>query len=89
MGRGRPSFKELMMNGRVAMVTGGGSGIGREICIGVANAGRKVAVADVNLDGARETVAQISSSGGEAIAVHVDVYDSDAVQQGVCKQLTS
>ena len=71
------------MNGRVAMVTGGGSGIGREICIGVANAGRKIAVADVNLDGARETVAQISSSGGEAIAVHVDVSDSDAVQQGV------
>ena len=72
-----------MMNGRVAMVTGGGSGIGREICIGVANAGRMVAVADVNLDGARETVAQISSSGGEAIAVHVDVSDSDAVRQGV------
>ena len=37
----------------------------------------------MNLDGARETVAQISSSGGEAIAVHVDVSDSDAVQQGV------
>ena len=40
------------MNERVALVTGGGSGIGREICVGLAAAGRNVAVADLNLDGA-------------------------------------
>ena len=47
------------MTERVALVTGGGSGIGREICVGLAAAGRKVAVADLNLDGALETASLI------------------------------
>ena len=44
------------MVNRVALVTGGGSGIGREICLGLAMAGNKVAAADLNKAGADETV---------------------------------
>ena len=70
------------MSGRVALVTGGGSGIGREICVGLAAAGRQVAVADLNLDGAQATASMISQTDGHAVAVHMDVSDTDAVQAG-------
>ena len=75
------------MTERVALVTGGGSGIGREICVGLAAAGRNVAVADLNLDGALETASLISATSGTAIAVHMDVADSDAVQGGILQVL--
>ena len=75
------------MTERVALVTGGGSGIGREICVGLAAAGRNVAVADLNLDGALETASLISATGGAAITVHMDVADSDAVQGGILQVL--
>ena len=75
------------MTERVALVTGGGSGIGREICVGLAAAGRHVAVADLNLDGALETASLISATGGTAIAVHMDVAHSDAVQGGILQVL--
>ena len=75
------------MTERVALVTGGGSGIGREICVGLAAAGRHVAVADLNLDGALETASLISATSGTAIAVHMDVADSDAVQGGILQVL--
>ena len=68
---------------RVAFVTGGASGIGREICIALASEGRRVAVADLNADGAAETVATIVAAGGEAIAVPIDVTSSDSVHDAV------
>ena len=71
------------MTQRVALVTGGGSGIGREICKGLAVAGRQVAIADLNPDGAAETAATITAAGGTAIAVTMDVADSDSVTEGL------
>jgi 2-hydroxycyclohexanecarboxyl-CoA dehydrogenase len=75
------------MNERLALVTGGGSGIGREICLGLARDGRKIAVADINLAGAQETSAMVVQSGGTAIAVHMDVSKTDAVQDGVLEAI--
>jgi len=72
-----------MSDGRVALVTGGGSGIGREICRGLAADGRRVAVADINADGAQETAQSITDAGGTATAVHVDVSDSDSVTEAL------
>lgn len=71
------------MTERVAMVTGGGRGIGREICRALAADGRKVAVADLRTEEAAETAELIRQAGGTAIVVAMDVTDSDSVQQGI------
>ena len=72
---------------RVALVTGGGRGIGREICLGLARAGRRVAVADLRVPEATDTAAAINAESGgasdRAIAVAMDVADSDSVAQGL------
>lgn len=70
-------------NGRVALVTGGGRGIGREICLGLARQGRRVAVADLRADEAEKTVGLVTEAGGEALAVAMDVADSDSVAGGL------
>lgn len=70
-------------NSRVAIVTGGGRGIGREICLGLARQGRIVAVADIRNDDAEETVAVVNDADGRAIAVPMDVANSDSVLSGI------
>jgi 2-hydroxycyclohexanecarboxyl-CoA dehydrogenase len=65
------------------MVTGGGRGIGREIGLALAADDRRVAVADLRAEEAAETVERIRAAGGQAIAVPMDVTDSDSVQQGI------
>jgi NAD(P)-dependent dehydrogenase (short-subunit alcohol dehydrogenase family) len=66
--------------GKVALVTGAASGIGRASARLFAEAGAKVAVADIDAAGAAETVALIGAAGGEAIAIEVDVADGASVQ---------
>jgi 2-hydroxycyclohexanecarboxyl-CoA dehydrogenase len=65
---------------RVAVVTGGGSGMGRAICHQLADAGRRVAVLDINCEAADEVAGAITSSGGTACAAVVDVSDRAAVE---------
>ncbi|MFA5883324.1 MAG: SDR family oxidoreductase [Acidimicrobiia bacterium] len=74
--------------GKVAIVTGAGGGIGRASALGFARAGASVVVADVNADGAEETVALAEAAGGRAIAVPTDVASSDAVQAMVERTIT-
>ncbi|MBM3264963.1 MAG: glucose 1-dehydrogenase [candidate division Zixibacteria bacterium] len=61
------------LGGQVAIVTGGARGIGRAIALRLAHEGANVAVADVNTDGAAETVHDIERIGGDACALCVDV----------------
>src|SRR5262245_42731561 len=63
----------------VALVTGGGSGIGRAICERFAKEGARVVAADRFPERAEETAARITGAGGEAVGLPVDVADAGAV----------
>jgi NAD(P)-dependent dehydrogenase (short-subunit alcohol dehydrogenase family) len=65
--------------GKIALVTGGGGGIGRATSLAYAGEGAKVAVVDVNGPAAREVAAAVVSRGGEAIGIETDVSRGDQV----------
>ncbi len=67
------------LNGRVAAVTGGGSGLGAAMAKGLAQAGASLAIVDVNDEGAARTVSTIEEQGGAALAMRCDVTDKQAV----------
>lgn len=67
------------MRGRTVFVTGGGSGIGRAAAIAFAEEGARVAIADLNADGAAETAAMVRAAGAEAHHGALDVTDQAAV----------
>jgi NAD(P)-dependent dehydrogenase (short-subunit alcohol dehydrogenase family) len=71
--------------GKVAIVTGGGSGIGRATAMLLASEGAAVTVADLRMSAADEVVAEIISAGGTARAQAVDVADADAVASVVAR----
>jgi NAD(P)-dependent dehydrogenase (short-subunit alcohol dehydrogenase family) len=68
------------INGRTAVVTGGGSGIGMGLAKQLALDGAAVAVTDIILDNARRVAGEIRSAGGNAIAVHCDVCERDSIE---------
>jgi NAD(P)-dependent dehydrogenase (short-subunit alcohol dehydrogenase family) len=68
------------MNEKIALVTGGSSGIGRKIAEMFASRGIKVAIADINPKGGAETIEAISRSNGKAIYLNCDVSNPKDVQ---------
>ncbi|UHD45599.1 3-hydroxybutyrate dehydrogenase [Aureimonas altamirensis] len=73
------------LEGNVAIVTGAGSGIGRQIAMAYAHEGARVAVSDIDADAAGRTVKAIADAGGEALAITMDVTDERAVDDGVAR----
>lgn len=70
----------FQLSGRTALITGGGSGLGRAISIGFAQAGARVTVADISFENAVETATLIETQGGEAIAERLDVTKRSEVE---------
>jgi NAD(P)-dependent dehydrogenase (short-subunit alcohol dehydrogenase family) len=71
-----------LLDGKVALITGAASGQGRAASVLFAEHGARIAVADVNDDGARETVDLVEQAGSKAVAMHADVSrraDNDAM----------
>ncbi len=75
--------------GRVCVVTGGGSGMGRAIALALAKEGAKVAVLDLNTAGATETAAMITGNGGQAVALTCDTADAASVAQAAARSAAS
>jgi NAD(P)-dependent dehydrogenase (short-subunit alcohol dehydrogenase family) len=71
----------MKLKDRIIVVTGAGSGIGRACAIESAKEGAQVIVADINSEGAEETVKQIANDKGKAIAFRTDVSRPDSVKQ--------
>ncbi len=67
------------LSGRCALVTGGASGLGRAMALGLADAGARVIIADLNLQGAQQVAGDIEGRGGRADATQVDVADRAGV----------
>jgi NAD(P)-dependent dehydrogenase (short-subunit alcohol dehydrogenase family) len=70
----------MLLENRVAIVTGAATGIGRGIALKFAGEGGAVVVADIKDEDAQETVRQIASAGGRAVFIHCDVTDSRQVR---------
>ncbi len=68
------------IDGRVAIVTGSASGIGRASALTLAGYGASVVVADINLAGAQETVGLIEETGGSALAVEADISSEGSIK---------
>ena len=74
------------LTGKTALVTGGGSGLGSDMALALAQAGANLVVPDVNGDLAEQSAAQIRSLGGQALALQTDIADPEAVER--CFQAT-
>lgn len=73
----------MLLNDKVAIITGAASGIGKEIAFEYARQGAKVVIADLALEAANATANEIIQAGGRAMAVAMDVTNEAQVDQGV------
>jgi NAD(P)-dependent dehydrogenase (short-subunit alcohol dehydrogenase family) len=70
---------------KVAIVTGGGQGIGRSVVLEMAHRGGAVAIFDLNEEASADVVKEVTDGGGRALALQVDVSSRDQVEDGVAR----
>ncbi|MHB1652958.1 MAG: SDR family NAD(P)-dependent oxidoreductase [Desulfitobacteriaceae bacterium] len=76
---------DLGIEGRVALVTGGGRGLGKADCLKLAEEGAKIAVFDILGEKAEETAREISERGGQAVSFYADITDRQQVAEAIEK----
>jgi len=74
---------EMDLKGKIALVTGSGSGIGKAIALGLAREGVNIAVNDVNLAAAEDTASEIAAMGSRSMAIQANVADETEVKKMV------
>ena len=77
----------MKLANKVALITGAGSGMGKSAAVLFAREGAQVAAVDINEGPARETVAAITTQGGQALALRADVSQSADVQRMVAETI--
>ena len=77
--------QKLQLNGRTALITGAGQGIGAACAAALGEAGASVIIADMNAAAAESTAAELAAKGVTAAAVTMDVTDSNAVEQAAAE----
>ena len=76
---------DLKLKDRVALITGSGQGIGRQVALTLAAEGARIAVNDVNAKGVEETIGLVRKGGGTAMAAPADITDLAAMREVVKK----
>jgi len=71
----------MRLKGKKALITGGGSGIGKATSLLFAKHGAKICVVDINAEAAKETTKLINANGGEAITIEADVTNNEQVKR--------
>jgi NAD(P)-dependent dehydrogenase (short-subunit alcohol dehydrogenase family) len=77
--------RRMMLSNRVAIVTGGATGMGRSISVKFAEEGCDIAIADINMKEANETLSRVKKKGREGLAIECDITDSKKVHELVTK----
>ena len=70
----------MKLQNRVAIVTGGGKGIGREICLGLSKQGAKIVIAELDIENSNKVIEEIKDSGSEAISIKTDISNENSVK---------
>ena len=73
----------MKLKDRVAIVTGGGKGIGEEICLGLSREGAKIVIAEIDIENSEEVIKIIQNNGNEAIVIKTDVSDENSINNMV------
>ncbi len=82
------SREDSLLTGKVALITGGGAGIGRGIAIGMAEFGANIAIADINVEAAGIVAELVRAKGRRSIVVPTDVLDREAIRSAVATTIT-
>jgi 3-oxoacyl-[acyl-carrier protein] reductase len=76
---------EPRLSGKVALITGAASGIGRAVALRFAKEGAKVSIVDINFEGAKKVAKEIEAQGGKALAIQCDVGIEEQVNKAVAE----